>query len=40
VAERAGRKIEWDAQGMKVTNLEKANGWVKPGFRQGWEVES
>jgi len=37
VAMRAGMRIEWDARNMKVTNCEKANQYVNPPRRKGWE---
>ncbi len=33
---RTGKRIEWDARGMKVTNLPEANQYVKPPYRKGW----
>jgi hypothetical protein len=32
----AGRKVEWDGAGMKVTNLPELNAWVKRPHRKGW----
>ena len=31
------QKLEWDAPGMKVTNVEAANKHVRRTYRQGWE---
>ncbi|HLX62472.1 MAG TPA: Gfo/Idh/MocA family oxidoreductase [Planctomycetota bacterium] len=37
LAIRSGESISWDAAGMKVTNVESANKFVKrPAYRQGW----
>ncbi len=35
---RAGRRIEWDPNAMKVTNLPEANAYVDPPYREGWAV--
>jgi predicted dehydrogenase len=32
-------RLDWDAVGVKVTNLEQANNFVRRRFRKGWEVE-
>ena len=37
-AQRTGRKLEYDAAAMKVTNVPEANKYIKPDFRKGWEV--
>jgi predicted dehydrogenase len=36
LALRVGRMLEWDAQTMRVTNDEEANGYVNPPYRPGW----
>jgi len=33
-----GKKLEWDGENMKVTNDDEANGYVRPNFREGWEI--
>jgi len=33
-----GKKVEWDAANLKVTNLPELNQWVKREHRKGWEV--
>ena len=33
---RTGKRIEWDAKAMKVTNLPAANRYVDPPYRKGW----
>jgi hypothetical protein len=38
VALRVGRKIEWDSQNMKVTNIPEANALLYRKYRQGWEL--
>jgi hypothetical protein len=35
----AGKKLEWDAANLKVTNLDEANQFVRTTYRKGWEVE-
>lgn len=36
LAYRAGRKLEWDAQAMRVTNVPDANALLWPEYRKGW----
>ena len=36
LAVRMGKRIEWDARAMKVTNVPEANAFVDPPYRQGW----
>ena len=38
VASRAGRKLAWDRGGLKVTNSELAQKFVRPERRSGWEL--
>jgi predicted dehydrogenase len=38
VAARTGKRIEWDARKMKVTNLPEANQYIDPPYRKGWEM--
>jgi predicted dehydrogenase len=38
VAIRAGKKIEWDAEKMVVTNAPEAQRFVKREYRQGWNL--
>lgn len=35
-----GQKLEWDADNMRVTNLEAANAFIARDYRAGWEVEN
>ena len=34
----AGKKVEWDGAGMKVTNFTDLNQWVKRPYRKGWSA--
>ena len=38
VALRAGRKIFYDGENMRVTNLPQANEYLRRDYRQGWPV--
>ena len=38
VAVRTGRRIEWDAKNMKVTNIPEANKYVRREYREGWTL--
>jgi len=38
VAYRAGKRIEWDAAAVKVTNSPEADALVRKSYRAGWEV--
>jgi predicted dehydrogenase len=38
VALRLGKKIEWDAEKMAVKNTPEADQYIKPQFREGWEL--
>jgi hypothetical protein len=35
---RAGKKVEWDAVNLKITNDSDANQYVTRDYRKGWEV--
>jgi predicted dehydrogenase len=37
--ENVGKKLEWDGENMRVTNVEKANDYVHPHYREGWSYE-
>jgi predicted dehydrogenase len=39
IAMRTGRKLEWDAANLKVTNVPEANQYVNKEYRQGWKYE-
>jgi hypothetical protein len=32
------KKIKWDGENMKVTNLPEANEFITPKFREGWTL--
>ncbi len=38
IAVRTGKRIEWDAKNMKVTNIGEANKYVRREYRRGWEL--
>ncbi len=38
VSARTGKRIEWDARNIKVTNLPEANQHIDPPYRKGWEM--
>jgi hypothetical protein len=38
IAQRVGKRIEWDAKAMKITNLAEANRFVKADRRTGWDL--
>lgn len=38
VALRAGKRIEWDAQAMKVKNVPEANDFLHREYRKGWTL--
>lgn len=38
VAYRAGQKIHWDSEAMRVTNTRKAEQYVKRAYRKGWKL--
>src|SRR5437868_6862725 len=38
VALKAGRKISYDGENMRVTNLPQANDYLRREYRQGWSV--
>ena len=38
VAIRAGRKILWDGENMKATNIPEANKYVRREYREGWSL--
>lgn len=39
IAIRVGGKLNWDAANVRFTNSEEANRYVKPQFREGWELK-
>ena len=38
VALRAGRRIEWDARNLRITNAPEANVFLRTDYRRGWEI--
>jgi predicted dehydrogenase len=38
IAIRAGKKIEWDAENLKVTNCPEANQFIRREYRGGWTL--
>ena len=38
LALRMGRRLEWDAEQMKVTNVAEANQFLRREYRPGWEL--
>jgi predicted dehydrogenase len=38
VAMRAGKKLEWDGPGLKITNVADANKFLKTEYRKGWTL--
>ena len=39
LAQRAGKKIEWDTANMQATNWPQAEVFIKREYRKGWEIE-
>jgi hypothetical protein len=33
-----GKKLEWDVEAMKCTNVPEINRFVRREYRRGWEV--
>ncbi len=38
IAIRTGKKLQWDSQAMKVTNVPDANRYVRADYREGWTL--
>lgn len=38
IAIRAGKRLEWDAENMRFTNVEEANKYVQEPYRDGWTL--
>jgi predicted dehydrogenase len=34
-----GKKLKWDTESLKVTNIKEANQYVHHGYRKGWDVK-
>ena len=39
IALRVPGKLEWDSKNLRFTNNDQANQYVKPAFREGWELK-
>ncbi len=39
VAHRAGKKLEYDGQAGRVTNMAEANEWLKRTYRPNWKLD-
>lgn len=39
VAHRAGKKLEYDGQAGRVTNMPEANDWLKRTYRPNWKLD-
>ncbi len=35
-----GQRLHWDPKALRFTNSDKANGFVREGYRNGWEVKN
>ena len=38
VAIRTGKKLIWDAENMKVSNVPEANQYLQEDYRTGWNL--
>jgi predicted dehydrogenase len=38
VAYRTGKKIEWDAAALRISNVPEANQYLRREYRQGWQL--
>jgi len=38
IAYRLGRRLEWDADNLRVTNVADANALIRRAYRKGWEL--
>ena len=36
----SGQRLDWDAAGLKVTNVAEANQFVRPIYRSGWTLST
>ena len=32
------KKLEWDAENLRITNVPEANDYLRPKYREGWGV--
>lgn len=35
-----GKKLNWDANAMKITNHDEANRWLRREYRDGWDIDA
>ncbi|GAG23252.1 unnamed protein product [marine sediment metagenome] len=38
LAQRVGKKIEWDAANMRATGCPEADKFIRREYRKGWEI--
>ena len=38
IAVRAGEKLYWDSDNLKITNIPEANKYINPPYREGWSL--
>lgn len=38
IALLTGRKLQWDAANLRITNVPEANDYLRPKYREGWGV--
>ena len=38
IAIRSGKKLDWDGENMKVTNVDEANKYLDRPYREGWSL--
>jgi len=38
LAQRVGKKIEWDAAAMRATGCPEADKFIRREYRKGWEI--
>ena len=38
IAIRSGKKLDWDGENMKVTNVDEANKYINRPYREGWSL--
>ena len=38
LAQRTGKRIEWDSKNMKAKGVPEADRFIHPEFRKGWEI--
>ncbi|HUS34485.1 MAG TPA: gfo/Idh/MocA family oxidoreductase, partial [Verrucomicrobiae bacterium] len=38
LAQRTGKRIEWDAKNMKAKGVPEADQYIHPKFRDGWKI--